>query len=66
MKLGSIIGERMKPKIKEAYSAGYSAGISKTNCICKNWSPVEDYTVIRKELLIHLLKASSRLAKEKA
>ena len=59
-----IGGCRMKPKIKEAYSAGYgagySAGISNTNCICKNWSPIEDYTVVRKEYLIFLLNKASK------
>ena len=43
----------------EAYIRGYSAGISNINCICKNHSPIEDYTVIRKGMLKFLLEKSS-------
>ena len=49
-----------KAKIKDAYSAGYNAGISNKNCICKNYSPIEDYTVIRKEMLKFLLEKASK------
>ena len=52
-----------KVNIKKAhergYSAGYNAGISQTNCICKHLSPIEDYTVIRKEMLNFLLEEAS-------
>ena len=59
----------LKCKLEDAYGAGYDAGISGTNCICKYRSPIEEYTVITKEEYLYLLRTvnnqSEELAKEK-
>ena len=54
----------IKNEIKKAFKDKHNAGISNTNCICKNRSPIDKYTLIPKDLYISLLEGAILLTNE--